>query len=499
MSGKILRISIEAFMGIKNMDLEWDQEHAIMGIIGDGGTGKTSIMKFVKACMDGIIPEESINLETQKAKGYLNFVLNGKAYTIEISKTKKSETVKIRSEQDMSGGKEVLRKIVGNVSLSPFALRRMAAGDQTEEFKKIFKIDTTALKNDRNKIFQDRRIINAQVKQLKTTLQTEGVLDDKGNVIVSFSEKMERYQEVKILEPVLDQLKEANGIKATLTQKSNELESNNQKSLQIDAFVKDINKQIKILEQRKADHLAQKELLTGQNTEIEKYIENSSTITILMDGDGEKMMVQDAVEFLEAKVTEYGDHNQVRNNIVVNVSKLQQMNDLVESSNIKSGDLDKKDKEIEGYIKSVLPPMDSISIYEPTFDEEGKPVDTREGIYWNQKPINILSTTETITFGMELQKFVNPDGLPILLFDDFESLGSLGRNAVDYMSASGWQALTAEVDPKQTDLKVILKKSVNDTEAKLLKGKSVSDSEANTTETISEKDTTVQQEKATDK
>ncbi len=115
MAGKILRAHIESFGGVTNKDIDMS-EYSVLALIADGGKGKSSIINFFTAALTGVVPDEAINAVTGKAKGFLEFIGNdGMNYRVELSTTKKSDTVRIKSANNMSGGKEVLRKVVGNV------------------------------------------------------------------------------------------------------------------------------------------------------------------------------------------------------------------------------------------------------------------------------------------------------------------------------------------------------------------------------------------------
>lgn len=451
MSGKILKLNIESFKGLVNVDLDWDNEYAIMAIIADGGLGKTSLVTFVKACLTGIVEEEDINLATQKAKGSLDFILNDKKYTVDISKTKKSETVKIRSENNMSGGKEVLRSIVGNVSFSVLSLIKLDTGKQISEFKKIFHIDTTEKAAKRKVIYDSRTLINKQIEAIKGYLV-------QNNVDEAFKKKIIEYQNEKELGDLPEQLKRANEISEQKLLKGQDHTNNNAKITTLNDDIFTIDKQIALLQKQKEE---KQEQINNLNKENEKIMED---ITVIMEES-----LQNPKDELEKKIKDINDFNTERNKVILTVKKIQEMEALQKQSAGKTDELIKMDEEIETYVKSKIPDLGSIKLYEKKVEEDGTVTEDREGIYFEDKPISILSTTEAISFGMKLKAAINPDGLPIILLDDFESVGSIGRAALEDMASKGWQALVAEVDSKQSNLKVVLKNNLHDTEEKVIK------------------------------
>jgi DNA repair exonuclease SbcCD ATPase subunit len=93
MSDKILRLHIESYMGLNDVKIDWEK-YAIMGVIADGGAGKTSLIDFLRSALTGIIPDKAINVFNGKAKGSLDFIKNGIEYTARFSKTKNSDSSK---------------------------------------------------------------------------------------------------------------------------------------------------------------------------------------------------------------------------------------------------------------------------------------------------------------------------------------------------------------------------------------------------------------------
>jgi hypothetical protein len=441
-SGKILKLRIESFKGIDNLTLEWEDGYAILGIMADGGVGKTSVMAFVEACMTGVVPDEAINLATKKAKGNLDFELDGKKYTIDISKTKKSETVKIRSEDNMAGGKEVIRRIVGPVAFSPFELVKMEPAEQVKEFKKIFNVDTTSLVSARQIVYDERTLINRSIKQINNWMQQNGIVIDE-----EFLKKLEQYAEPKELGELPAQLEHAKKINDERWLKQTNLGYAAKDKERLNLEIKELEKQIRAKEE---------ELLTINDNvlKIENFLAENPEIPVTP---------------IEQEIREIAEHNELRSNLTLVIAKQQELESYIAESAIKTKLIKEKDEEIQEYIKNAIPEMEDIKLYEPAVAEDGTVTEDRNGLYYQEKPISVLSTTEQITFGMALKEQINPNGLPVLILDDFESVGSLGREAVDEMAARGWQAIIAEVDPSQSTLKVVLKNTIKDAQPKVIK------------------------------
>lgn len=481
MAARILRLKIVSYGGIVNKEIVWDEDYSILAIIGDGGTGKSSIEGFAEACLTGVIPDEAINIFTGKARGTMEFEKDGKKYVIDISKTKKSETVKISNEDKMSSGKEVLRNVVGRVAVDPFSICKKKPEEQIEYFQQIFHIDTTALETQYQNIYQSRTTVNRQKKDLI------GFLNLDGAASIDAAAKAEKYKEEKVLGDLPEKMTTANvtntarllaeqEIENTKTRKvgiSGKVDTNLAEIKQLEDYITDLENKIATAKGRIND----RQLLIVACNEEMGMADNIITEKTKWLAETPAVDVSD----LQRQIDEINEYNVERGKHLIWMAKYDEYNKKVQESKDLTQELKNKEAEILKAITDKQGDLKNIKLYvpvKPTEEEETtdakdakveKPApDDRLGLYWRDKPISVLSTTEKMQFGFELQAEINP-GFPILLLDDFESVGSGGRaELVKMCQDKGWTALVTIVDPRQGDLKIELKNDLNENPPKQL-------------------------------
>lgn len=440
MAGKILKLHIEAFKGIKDVNIDWEDDYNILALIGDGGLGKSSVTEFVEACLTGIVDEEAINLELGKAKGNIDLLLNNKKYNISIAKTKKSETVKIYGEDKMSGGKEAIRDLIGKVAINPFEICKKDTGEQIEYFQKMFNIDAKVLQGEYQTVYDERAAINRQVNKIGQYLLENGVDEKFGETLAKYKEPKElgdREERLTLAKQTNQQITDAHGNVDTL---STEIKTLDQDILDYEEQIRQIQVRIDAKKERKTT-------CEGIIEEKNKFILATPVVDIAV---------------LQQEIQEINEYTITRNSLTAIVLKIKELDDAKLESKEKTEALKKKLKEIDDYIVSCTPKLETIKMYQVTKDPEtGAVTEAREGIYWNEKPIRILSTTEKIAFGIEFQKAVNPTGLTMLVIDDFESCGTVARKEIVTMVKElGYKAIVAEMNLDEPTLKVVLKHDI---------------------------------------
>lgn len=437
MLGKILKLHIEAYKGLKDIDINWEDEYNILALIADGGLGKSSIVDFVKSCLTADVNDYDINTVLEKAKGDMDISLGGKVYKIVLSKTKKSETLKLYSPDKTVGGKEAIRLLVGNVAISPFEVCKKDTGEQISFFKKVFKIDSAALETEYNVVYDERTLINRQINAINAYFLKEGINEN------FLKEKLAAYQEEKKLGELPDLL-----ILAKKKNKERDIVITEQDTAErdlrfINSNINEYEDQIKLLQQKISTKILEREYQIKVINEKVMFLEEN------------KPQDESAIQ---KQIDDINNYALEREKLSGFVMKVNELNDLTESSKNKTTSLKEKLKAIDDLIISLTPDLKDIKMYQPKKSETGEVLETREGIFWMDKPIGILSTTEKIAFGIELQKAINPNGLPLLLIDDFESVGSLARKEIiEMIKKEGYRAIVAEMDLNTPNLKVVLK------------------------------------------
>jgi hypothetical protein len=446
MSSKILRLHIESFKGVNDLSIDFNDK-PIIALIADGGIGKSSVLGFVQACVEGRVPEEAINQVTKKAKGSLDLQIDDKQYTITISRSKKSESVKIKGSDGMEGSKEVLRKIIGPVAISPFELKDLKPEDQLIEYKKLCKIDTAEIDKQLKELRTERTMIGRRKKELEGWLKTDPAYS------IDMEEKMERLANPIILDPLMAKLDAANKkiqeiaqIRQTLTN----LEVNEKGILQ---NISDIEEQIANLQKRLE---AQRESLKTTRAEL------ANTDIMLQS----RLQDEPNIEEIQQEIKVANEHNAERERLQEYLLKYKELEEKQQEYEEKSQEIDRKEKEKGDLIVANGLSVPGLEFREPKTDSEGAVVDDSEGLYFEGKPLSFLSTTEIIKFGVMLKNAIDErngnKGLPVLIMDDFESVGSKGRAEVERLCREeGYQALVAIMDPEVSQLKVVIQNDLN--------------------------------------
>jgi hypothetical protein len=115
-------------------------------------------------------------------------------------------------------------------------------------------------------------------------------------------------------------------------------------------------------------------------------------------------------------------------------------------------------QEKEKHISEKASIIPGLVIREEKVDADGRVIDVREGAYFEDKPIHVLSTTEAVRFSILVRKSMYGDSaMQVLFLDDFETYGSRARKEIaQLVEKEGWSALVAIMDPDQDTMKIQL-------------------------------------------
>lgn len=445
MSGKILRIFIESYAGLRDIDIEWPEDKSIMALIADGGEGKSSMINFVKAALKGKVEEEHINLITKKARGHIDFMMDNVPHKITISKTEKSETIMVYGKDGMKGGVTTLRRLIGTVALDPFWLKKLDVQKQAEFLQEYFGLDTKDLDERRKIIYKERTAINSSIKELDTILKTN---KHYGSDPVALAKTYEEDKSEQLRQLVFDR-DAGNEKNLYIVELEAKIKSNLDKISQKHDERTELEKQIQML-------IKKLEIIDEDVANISNSIEEDNNW--LERPENQKIDIQE----VQSQIDEINNYNFQQKEVAAYIQNALRLEKYRKESEQKSAALKEIDAERERYIKEKQPQVPGLVVYNPSESDGDTPAETRNGMYWHDKPIGVLSTTEIITMCVELQKAMNPNGLPILLLDDFESVGSKGQAEVlKLCQEEGYQAIVSFMDPKQSDLKIVLKNDLS--------------------------------------
>lgn len=439
MSDKILRAYIESYKGVVDTEIDFEQNN-ILAVIGDGGTGKTSIIEFFKTIVTATVPEHHINIGRGRAAGGVDLQINGKVYKVKFTRTKKSETVSVVSPDNMRGGKEVLRELVGAVAIDPFYLQGLDLKDQIREFKKLMRIDTKDFDKRIKEAEGEREVIGRMVRNL------DGSIKNDPNNRIDFEQHKAKYAKEKEMNTRQEDLKEYIKHNQEHARKTEKVKS-------LELRTETINDDILAIDRQIEELLKQKQKM--QDTQVAIAHDLDATSEWLAENPPKD------TDALQAEIDEIHEFNRERSSLLAFFDKKEEYAKKLQEYNDQKALVTKMVAEKQEYIKNNLVQIPGFEFLEPKYDDQGQLVDDREGPYYNGVPLSGLSTTELVTFAIEFKKSL-VGGLPVVIVDDLESVGSKGRAALAQMCHEGkCQAIVSIMDAKVNDLKIVLKNDLN--------------------------------------
>ncbi len=440
-SGFTLRAHIESFGGLNNVSFDM-KDRMIMGIIGDGGEGKSSLMNFLRAIFSGDFDSNAINTFTKQAKGRATIERDGKTYTVVLSKTKKSETVKITCPDQPDGAKTKLQEIFGDVLLDPFKLKDMKLKEQADSIREIFNIDTNKFDKDHSTLYTERTAINKSAETLAVSISNNphNTIDLEG--------RYEHFELEKDLKAIEERRTLAWERKNAVAIHKLNLENLRKEKVRLDRQNEDLENQIKAIQaQIQLNNTKTFETIDAINTENIWLIDNEELAEKVEEVEQE---YKDAVEF-----------NQNRKDFQAFVADAQSYDEITKESKRMTQELKDIASDREKYIRSKIGGIHGMEILEKKYGEDGKIIDDREGVYFLNKPLQVLSTTEMFKFCMLVRKAVNGNTIPLILMDSFEKVGTFAEKEIVKMcQEEGWHAIVAE-RKDNLPLQIILKNDLD--------------------------------------
>lgn len=449
MSSKILRLHIDSSNGVNDVDIEFPQDKQIFALIADGQKGKSSILNFIEACLKGVVPDDMINTLTGKAKGSLDIATTNPdgsktVHTIELSKTRKSETVRIKSN-GMHGGKEALRALVGQVAINPFEFKDLKPSEQIIEYKRLCKIDTTEIDTTLKELSSERVLIGRKARDL------QGWIEAHNENSIDLEEKAIRLKDPIELAPLLEEQKKAVQHNQLIEQKSTDI-ANLSKDLQrFEEQKQEILNQMEALQKRLYD-------VTAKQSQIMQQIDSEKQEFV-------KLVPIEVAEIAE-KIQKATAHNEERTNFEEFRIKLKEHTEAQKEYDQKTEEIAKAREKKAEIIKNSQIKVAGLEFREPTYDEKGVQLTYDEGMFYEGRPIRSLSTTEIVKLGVMIKNAIDHyngfKGLPVLIVDDFESIGSDGVQEIEKLCREeNYQAIVAYMDRTVPNLKVVIKEDLN--------------------------------------
>jgi len=165
---KIVSLKSENIKRLRAVEIHPNGQNVVV-IGGRNAQGKSSVLDAIEYALGGK-PKVERPLRDGATKGYI--VLETEELRITRNFTAKGSTLVV---EDLKGGKHsspqaTLDKLYNALSFDPLAFSRQPAREQAEALKALVGIDLTPLDNDRKQAFDERTLVNREVKSLEAQL-----------------------------------------------------------------------------------------------------------------------------------------------------------------------------------------------------------------------------------------------------------------------------------------------------------------------------------------
>lgn len=463
-SMKLVKLMPEYFAGITpDLDLVIDMSGRlpVVGFTGDNGVCKTSMLEFLQFILGGDEVRNSVNSQFNEKKGEVVFddPESNVSYVARCTKTgfnlteiTKNEAGEPVATKKLTSPKETLKKLIGPVGVSPMFLKDQKPAEQIKWVRSLFTLteaqvkDEEKIKNGLKEAKRDRAAVNKEIAQLTNYLTSTPYFrfDPLEKHVVTTpvfgQEKIAHEQDNAEVE---EKAKEKFSI---ATQRRNEhatgverLKTLNESLEKNKIQIQGIEEQIKLLtEQLQGLNETNKSL--EESIEIgNKFVEERANSNAEYDAAYQELMgfnqYRQQKEFLETIEKQY-----------VILGQKEDYKIQVEAR------IDEYKKAANLFVKAYTPDIEGIEICVPTvvdLKEELKDYkeanphataeqiekfimdledETREGIYYNKKPLLELNESALWDVCMQLWKV---QGVSIILVENITSLGS---NAIDRLN-----------------------------------------------------------------
>lgn len=433
------RFEANSFMGISADDpivIEFPKGKPVTLLKGNQGTKKTSTLTALMHMMGAAFAFDTstfVNNTDETVDVELKFVYEGTEYIAAQSGSRIS-LKRFYKEADKfvqeSSPKETLRRIFGNLGVSPMFLKNLDGTKQIDWFKKTFGDDEEAtkkevkLKKDLKNAEESRKSANRDKKNLAGWLA-------ESKLAQNYEANQKKFKEAVSIEKEQEKYSVAEKKKTQYQDYANKVKSSEELAALKRQEIADMEKSL-------ADA---KDQLQKLNTSLEtgnKWLTENKNV--------EKEYEVARTEFLNAskKVEEYKDWKEV-------VRKKKEHDEFEDASTQLTGQIDDLRYKLRELTKKYLPEVEGLEIRLASgIDDE----DQDEGIYYHDKTLAQLSESELwdlfllIWEQMEVQ-FIFCENINALGSDAIKTLNRLAKEKKAQIFAS-------EMDRKKNHIEISL-------------------------------------------
>lgn len=189
----IQNISIKNFKSIE--DLKFKLEGRSLFVVGDNGVGKSTFIQALFCLLTGKnIPKEPVT--TGHTKSELSAEFGN--YRVELNMTNSRNEFKLYQDgEPVSSPRKTLESVIQFNDFDPFEFLRMTGKKQVEFVKEMVGIDFTELESDYNEVFEDRKNINRDIKNLQGKINESTITEVELKVFKEEKPVHELKEEIK--------------------------------------------------------------------------------------------------------------------------------------------------------------------------------------------------------------------------------------------------------------------------------------------------------------
>ncbi len=371
---KIIKLESENIKRLHAVEIKPDGSLVIIG--GKNAQGKTSVLDSIEYALSGgsSIPSKPIHKGEKKARVVVE--MDNLVVTRTFTESGSKLIVSDKEGFTKTSPQALLDSLVGKLSFDPLAFSRMDSKKQLETLKSLVGIDFSKLDGEKKKIYDDRVLINRDIKSLQAQVEA---IEKYGGVP---EEEVSYNQLLSEQEKIINHNQENKGKRDRWSNLSATLSNYNK-------YIDRLREEIKELREEWDEAII-------KQIQFEKDLEESYEATLgLQDENTNTIRTQiSQVEEINSKIRS----NNKRNELQFDLELRQQQSEKI------SKRLEEIESEKEKIISSSKLPITGLS-----FDENG--------VTFNNLPLDQSSSAELLLVSSSIGLSLNPK-LRILLLRD---------------------------------------------------------------------------------